>query len=112
MWTLCEALWGRLGTTEPEPGTSGYLQQLERRRSFSAWLSRSATQRIEQEVGLSQAGGHVEAIFSYLTGHCISDACRLAQKSGEERGDWSWGRSQFEGIGKRGRGTEIRKKRE
>uniref|UniRef100_A0A674BMY5 Nuclear pore complex protein Nup98-Nup96 n=1 Tax=Salmo trutta TaxID=8032 RepID=A0A674BMY5_SALTR len=85
VWTLCEALWGRLGTTEPEPGTSGYLQQLERRRSFSAWLSHSATQRIEQEVGLSQAGGHVEAIFSYLTGHRISDACRLAQKSGDHR---------------------------
>uniref|UniRef100_A0A8C7SQM7 Nuclear pore complex protein Nup98-Nup96 n=1 Tax=Oncorhynchus mykiss TaxID=8022 RepID=A0A8C7SQM7_ONCMY len=85
VWTLCEALWGRLGTTEPEPGTSGYLQQLERRRSFSAWLSHSATQRIEQEVGLSHGGGHVEAIFSYLTGHRISDACRLAQKSGDHR---------------------------
>uniref|UniRef100_A0A4W5LLJ3 Nuclear pore complex protein Nup98-Nup96 n=1 Tax=Hucho hucho TaxID=62062 RepID=A0A4W5LLJ3_9TELE len=85
VWTLCEALWGRLGTTEPEPDTSGYLQQLERRRSFSAWLSHSATQRIEQEVGLSQGGGHVEAIFSYLTGHRISDACRLAQKSGDHR---------------------------
>ncbi|XP_055728255.1 nuclear pore complex protein Nup98-Nup96-like isoform X1 [Salvelinus fontinalis] len=83
VWTLCEALWGRLGTTEP--GTSGYLQQLERRRSFSAWLSHSATQRIEEEVGLSQGGGHVEAIFSYLTGHRISDACRLAQKSGDHR---------------------------
>uniref|UniRef100_A0A8C7JVH7 Nuclear pore complex protein Nup98-Nup96 n=1 Tax=Oncorhynchus kisutch TaxID=8019 RepID=A0A8C7JVH7_ONCKI len=85
VWTLCEALWGRLGTPEPEPGTSGYLQQLERRRSFSAWLSHSATQRIEQEVGLSHGGGHVEAIFSYLTGHRISDACRLAQKSGDHR---------------------------
>uniref|UniRef100_A0A8C8M4U7 Nuclear pore complex protein Nup98-Nup96 n=1 Tax=Oncorhynchus tshawytscha TaxID=74940 RepID=A0A8C8M4U7_ONCTS len=83
VWTLCEALWGRLGT--PEPGTSSYLQQLERRRSFSAWLSHSATQRIEQEVGLSHGGGHVEAIFSYLTGHRISDACRLAQKSGDHR---------------------------
>lgn len=61
---------------------------MERRRSFSAWLSHSATQRIEQEVGLNQGGGNVEAIFSYLTGHRISDACRLAQKSGEERGDW------------------------
>ncbi|XP_045080240.1 nuclear pore complex protein Nup98-Nup96-like isoform X4 [Coregonus clupeaformis] len=87
VWTLCEALWGRLGSaeTEPEPGTSGYLQRLERRRSFSAWLSHSATQRIEQEVGLNQGGGNVEAIFSYLTGHGISDACRLAQKSGDHR---------------------------
>ncbi|CDQ66066.1 unnamed protein product [Oncorhynchus mykiss] len=58
---------------------------MERRRSFSAWLSHSATQRIEQEVGLNQGGGNVEAIFSYLTGHRISDACRLAQKSGDHR---------------------------
>uniref|UniRef100_A0A4W5NGM8 Nuclear pore complex protein Nup98-Nup96 n=1 Tax=Hucho hucho TaxID=62062 RepID=A0A4W5NGM8_9TELE len=83
VWTLCEALWGRLGSAGP--GTSGYLQQMERRRSFSAWLSHSATQRIKQEVGLNQGGGNVEAIFSYLTGHRISDACRLAQKSGDHR---------------------------
>uniref|UniRef100_A0A4W5NAA1 Nuclear pore complex protein Nup98-Nup96 n=1 Tax=Hucho hucho TaxID=62062 RepID=A0A4W5NAA1_9TELE len=72
VWTLCEALWGRLGSAGP--GTSGYLQQMERRRSFSAWLSHSATQRIKQEVGLNQGGGNVEAIFSYLTGHRISYA--------------------------------------
>uniref|UniRef100_A0A8C7HTA5 Nuclear pore complex protein Nup98-Nup96 n=1 Tax=Oncorhynchus kisutch TaxID=8019 RepID=A0A8C7HTA5_ONCKI len=83
VWTLCEALWGR--RCSAGPGTSGYLQQMERRRSFSAWLSHSATQRIEQEVGLNQGGGNVEAIFSYLTGHRISDACRLAQKSGDHR---------------------------
>uniref|UniRef100_A0A8C7VYD9 Nuclear pore complex protein Nup98-Nup96 n=1 Tax=Oncorhynchus mykiss TaxID=8022 RepID=A0A8C7VYD9_ONCMY len=83
VWTLCEALWGRRCLTGP--GTSGYLQQMERRRNFSAWLSHSATQRIEQEVGLNQGGGNVEAIFSYLTGHRISDACRLAQKSGDHR---------------------------
>uniref|UniRef100_A0A6Q2Y127 Nuclear pore complex protein Nup98-Nup96 n=1 Tax=Esox lucius TaxID=8010 RepID=A0A6Q2Y127_ESOLU len=85
VWTLCEALWGQLSSTENEPGTSGYLEQLQRRRSFSAWLSHSASQRIEQEVGLNKGGGHVEAIFSYLTGHRISDACRLAQKSGDHR---------------------------
>ncbi|KAM9498566.1 nuclear pore complex protein Nup98-Nup96-like isoform 7-T11 [Salvelinus alpinus] len=83
VWTLCEALWGR--RCSAVPGTSGYLQQMERRRSFSAWLSHSATQRIEQEVGLNQGGGNVDAIFSYLTGHRISDACRLAQKSGDHR---------------------------
>uniref|UniRef100_A0A673ZEC2 Nuclear pore complex protein Nup98-Nup96 n=1 Tax=Salmo trutta TaxID=8032 RepID=A0A673ZEC2_SALTR len=83
VWTLCEALWGRRYSAGP--GTSDYLQQMERRRSFSAWLSHSATQRIEQEVGLNHGGGNVEAIFSYLTGHRISDACRLAQKSGDHR---------------------------
>ncbi|KAJ7996062.1 hypothetical protein DPEC_G00233180 [Dallia pectoralis] len=87
VWTLCEALWGQLSSTETddEPSASGYVQQLQRRRSFSAWLSHSGTQRIEQEVGLNQGRGHVEAIFSYLTGHRISDACRLAQKSGDHR---------------------------
>ncbi|KAL0994355.1 hypothetical protein UPYG_G00121060 [Umbra pygmaea] len=87
VWTLCEALWGKLGSDEmdTQPSTPGYLHQLQRRRSFSAWLSHSATQRIEQEVGVNQRGGHVDAIFSYLTGHRISDACRLAQKSGDHR---------------------------
>ena len=67
---------------------SQYEQQLERRRGFSAWLSRSAAPAIEQEVGRSQKGGHVEAIFSYLTGKRVSEACRLAQESGEGGGGW------------------------
>ncbi|XP_033491350.2 nuclear pore complex protein Nup98-Nup96 isoform X1 [Epinephelus lanceolatus] len=88
VWTLCEALWGRLGPTDQEldvqaPGE--YEQQLERRRSFSAWLSRGATSRVEEEVALAGKGRHVEAIFSYLTGNRISEACRLAQKEGDHR---------------------------
>ena len=61
-----------------------YEQQLERRRTFSAWLSRGATCRVEEEVTLAGKGHHTEAIFSYLTGNRISEACRLAQKEGEE----------------------------
>ncbi|XP_067113030.1 nuclear pore complex protein Nup98-Nup96 isoform X1 [Osmerus mordax] len=92
VWTLCEALWGRLASPDTEAeaeaeagGGSQYEQQLERRRGFSAWLSRSAAPAIEQEVGRSQKGGHVEAIFSYLTGKRVSEACRLAQESGDHR---------------------------
>lgn len=83
---MCEALWGRLGPADQEPDveTAGeYEQQLERRRTFSAWLSRGATCRVEEEVALAAKGRHIEAIFSYLTGNRISEACRLAQKEGE-----------------------------
>ncbi|XP_070699287.1 nuclear pore complex protein Nup98-Nup96 isoform X2 [Pempheris klunzingeri] len=88
VWTLCEALWGRLGPVDQEPDveTAGeYEQQLERRRTFSAWLSRGAAGRVEQEVALAGKGRHTDAIFSYLTGNRISEACRLAQKEGDHR---------------------------
>ncbi|XP_029303435.1 nuclear pore complex protein Nup98-Nup96 isoform X3 [Cottoperca gobio] len=87
VWTLCEALWGRLGPADQEPDVelSDYEQQLERRRTFSAWLSRGATVRVEEEVALAGKGRHTEAIYSYLTGNRISEACRLAQKEGDHR---------------------------
>ncbi|KAE8287774.1 Nuclear pore complex protein Nup98-Nup96 [Larimichthys crocea] len=88
VWTLCEALWGRLGPSDQEPDMETpdeYKQQLERRRTFSAWLSRGATCRVEEEVALAGKGSHTEAIFSYLTGNRISEACRLAQKEGDHR---------------------------
>lgn len=88
VWTLCEALWGRLGPAEQEPDVEPpgeYQQQLERRRTFSAWLSRGASCRVEEEVALAGKGRHTDAIFSYLTGNRISEACRLAQKEGDHR---------------------------
>uniref|UniRef100_A0A8C5F3U9 Nuclear pore complex protein Nup98-Nup96 n=1 Tax=Gadus morhua TaxID=8049 RepID=A0A8C5F3U9_GADMO len=91
VWTLCEALWGRLGSSEAlddaddAEAPDEYLQQLERRRAFSAWLSSGATARVEEEVGNAGKENHAEAIFSYLTGGRISMACRLAQKHGEHR---------------------------
>lgn len=88
VWTLCEALWGWLGPADQEPDIetlSGYEQQLERRRTFSTWLSQGATCRVEEEVALVGKGRHTEAIFSYLTGNRISEACRLAQKEGDHR---------------------------
>ncbi|KAM9846701.1 nuclear pore complex protein Nup98-Nup96 isoform 2-T2 [Aulostomus maculatus] len=88
VWTLCEALWGRLGPIDQEPHSeifSEYQQQLERRRTFSAWLSRSTTCRVEEEVALAGKGCHMDAIFSYLTGNRVSEACRLAQKEGDHR---------------------------
>lgn len=93
VWTLCEALWGRLSPSdqEPEAEPAGeYQRQLERRRSFSAWLSRGAARRVEEEVALAGKGGHVEAIFSCLTGNRISEACRLAQKEGEPLFSCCW----------------------
>uniref|UniRef100_A0A3P9IE46 Nuclear pore complex protein Nup98-Nup96 n=1 Tax=Oryzias latipes TaxID=8090 RepID=A0A3P9IE46_ORYLA len=88
VWTLCEALWGRLGPSDVEADAempSQYEQQLARRRSFSAWLSSGATHRVEEEVSVAGKGCHTDAIFSYLTGNRISEACRLAQKEGDHR---------------------------
>uniref|UniRef100_A0A8D3AM94 Nuclear pore complex protein Nup98-Nup96 n=1 Tax=Scophthalmus maximus TaxID=52904 RepID=A0A8D3AM94_SCOMX len=88
VWTLCAALWGRLGPADQEPdddAPSDYEQQLERRRTFSAWLSHGATCRVEEEVAQVERGRHTDAIFSYLTGNRISEACRLAQKEGDHR---------------------------
>uniref|UniRef100_A0A673NKE5 Nuclear pore complex protein Nup98-Nup96 n=1 Tax=Sinocyclocheilus rhinocerous TaxID=307959 RepID=A0A673NKE5_9TELE len=86
VWTLCAALWGRLGDWDVETEQySDYQQQLERRRSFSHWLSECAAECIEEEVGRALQRSHAEAIFSYLTGHCISKACKLSQKSGDHR---------------------------
>lgn len=86
VWTLCEALWGRLGDRDSEPEVGGgYQDRHARRHSFSRWLSESAAQRIQEEVCRNQTRCHVDAIFSYLTGHCISEACRLAQKNGDHR---------------------------
>ncbi|XP_017296751.1 nuclear pore complex protein Nup98-Nup96 isoform X2 [Kryptolebias marmoratus] len=88
VWTLCEALWGQSGPSDQELDTEplgDYEQQLQRRRTFSTWLSRGASCRVEEEVGLSGKGRHTDAIFSFLTGGRISEACRLAQKEGDHR---------------------------
>uniref|UniRef100_A0A3Q3E3G4 Nuclear pore complex protein Nup98-Nup96 n=1 Tax=Labrus bergylta TaxID=56723 RepID=A0A3Q3E3G4_9LABR len=88
VWTLCEALWGRLAPADQDPDveTLGeYEQQLERRRSFSAWLAHGASTRVEEEVAQARNGRHTDAIFSYLTGNRISEACRLAQEKGDHR---------------------------
>ncbi|KAB1272949.1 Nuclear pore complex protein Nup98-Nup96, partial [Camelus dromedarius] len=85
-WTLCEALWGHLKELDSqldEPGE--YIQILERRRAFSRWLSHTAAPQIEEEVSLTRKDNPVEAVFSYLTGKRISEACSLAQQSGDHR---------------------------
>ncbi|TRY98366.1 hypothetical protein DNTS_021791 [Danionella cerebrum] len=86
VWTLCAALWGRLGDYDLEmEHVSEYKKQLDRRLSFSHWLSESAAQCIEEEVGQALQRNPAEAVFSYLTGHCISKACKLSQKTGDHR---------------------------
>lgn len=83
-WTLCEALWGHLKELDSQlDEPSEYIQILERRRAFSRWLSQTAAPQIEEEVSLTQKDNPVEAVFSYLTGKRISEACSLAQQSGE-----------------------------
>ncbi|XP_033718291.1 nuclear pore complex protein Nup98-Nup96 isoform X6 [Tursiops truncatus] len=85
-WTLCEALWGHLKELDSQLDESTeYIQILERRRAFSRWLSHTAAPRIEEEVSLTRKDNPVEAVFSYLTGKRISEACSLAQQSGDHR---------------------------
>ncbi|XP_038674987.1 nuclear pore complex protein Nup98-Nup96 isoform X3 [Scyliorhinus canicula] len=85
-WTLSEAIWGHLKELDGSfSQPSQYVQQLERRRAFSRWLSRVAEERIEEEVAISRHKSHVDAVFSYLTGQRISEACKLAQQSGDHR---------------------------
>ncbi|XP_039107985.1 nuclear pore complex protein Nup98-Nup96 [Hyaena hyaena] len=85
-WTLCEALWGHLKETDSQLDESNeYIQILERRRTFSRWLSYTAAPQIEEEVSLTRKDKPVEAVFSYLTGKRISEACSLAQQSGDHR---------------------------
>lgn len=86
-WTLCEALWGHLKEPDSQPDEpSEYIQILERRRTFSRWLSHTAAPQIEEEVSLTRKDRPVEAVFSYLTGKRISEACSLAQQSGRAYG--------------------------
>ncbi|XP_062384841.1 nuclear pore complex protein Nup98-Nup96 isoform X2 [Sardina pilchardus] len=90
IWTLCKALWGGLTDASEEENVEqdccgSYKQQLERRQSFSAWLACAAETRICQELGVATQHSPTEAIFSYLTGHKISEACKLAQQSGDHR---------------------------
>uniref|UniRef100_A0A8C0K6D5 Nuclear pore complex protein Nup98-Nup96 n=1 Tax=Canis lupus dingo TaxID=286419 RepID=A0A8C0K6D5_CANLU len=85
-WTLCEALWGHLKEPDSQlDEPSEYIQILERRRTFSRWLSHTAAPLIEEEVSLTRKDKPVEAVFSYLTGKRISEACSLAQQSGDHR---------------------------
>ncbi|KAM5223301.1 nuclear pore complex protein Nup98-Nup96 isoform 6-T10 [Hipposideros larvatus] len=85
-WTLCEALWGHLKELDSQlDEPSEYIQILERRRAFSRWLSHTAAPQIEEEVSLTRKDNPVEAVFSYLTGKRISEACSLAQQSGDHR---------------------------
>ncbi|XP_040282604.1 nuclear pore complex protein Nup98-Nup96 isoform X1 [Bufo bufo] len=85
-WTLCKALWGRL--RELETGLDDlneYVERLHRRKAFSHWLAETAAERIEEEAALHLHERPVQAVFSFLTGCRISEACRLAQKSGDHR---------------------------
>ncbi|KAG2456798.1 NUP98 protein, partial [Polypterus senegalus] len=84
VWTLCEALWGRLCAPDIEV-QSKYAEHLERRRAFSNWLSQSVKHKIEEEVALSKKENHLDAIYSYLTGNHISEACKLAQQCVDHR---------------------------
>ncbi|CAH2226048.1 nuclear pore complex Nup98-Nup96 isoform X1 [Pelobates cultripes] len=85
-WTLCEALWGQLKELEVSlDAPSDYVKSLERRKAFSLWLANTASERIQEEVSRYGHERPIEAVFSYLTGRRISEACLLAQKSGDHR---------------------------
>ncbi|XP_075054497.1 nuclear pore complex protein Nup98-Nup96 [Mixophyes fleayi] len=85
-WTMCKALWGQLQDLEASPDENNeYVERLQRRKAFSRWLAETAAEHIEEEVSLNCRQRPIQAVFSYLTGCRISEACRLAQKSGDHR---------------------------
>ncbi|XP_041359202.1 nuclear pore complex protein Nup98-Nup96-like [Gigantopelta aegis] len=86
VWNLCVALWGNLPELR-EPDTSEYSKCQARREIVSRWLSSTADDKIKQEVQESQSKnqGHLLAIFSYLSGRNISEACSIAQASSDHR---------------------------
>lgn len=85
-WTLCRALWGQLRELETSlDEVNEYVERLQRRKAFSHWLADTAAERIEEEVALHRHERPVQAVFSFLTACRISEACRLAQKSGDHR---------------------------
>ncbi len=88
VWKLMVALWGRLpDEDEQELDPSGYSFHKARREAFSQWLETGSWKRINREVQDSKFKdmGHIEAVFSLLTGHQISEACAAAQRSGDHR---------------------------
>ncbi|KAK1875220.1 Nuclear pore complex protein Nup98-Nup96 [Dissostichus eleginoides] len=85
VWSLLEALWGRLGSEQED--ISEYEQQIQRRNTFSSWLSRGASSRVEEEVALAGKHRHIDAIFSLLTGNQIRDhrlSLLLSQAGGSQ----------------------------
>ncbi|XP_069615683.1 nuclear pore complex protein Nup98-Nup96 [Ranitomeya imitator] len=85
-WALCQALWGQLRELEVRlDDANEYVEQLQRRKAFSHWLADTAAGRIEDEVALHLHERPIQAVFSFLTGCRISEACRLAQKCGDHR---------------------------
>ncbi|KAM4046585.1 LOW QUALITY PROTEIN: nuclear pore complex protein Nup98-Nup96 [Anomaloglossus baeobatrachus] len=85
-WTLCQALWGQLRELEARlDDDNKYVERLQRRKAFSHWLADTAAEHIEEEVALHRHERPIQAVFSFLTGCRISEACQLAQKSGDHR---------------------------
>ncbi|XP_076117193.1 nuclear pore complex protein Nup98-Nup96-like isoform X3 [Mytilus galloprovincialis] len=84
---LCVALWGRLPDCITDEPVEGYDYQHSRREALSKWLMSTAVQRIQEDVQEAKYKGkdHLPAILAYLSGRKISEACLLAQKSGDHR---------------------------
>lgn len=89
VFELMVALWGQLEGTEDDEDVdkSSYVHQKARRVAFSKWLAGTADEAVQREVQDSKFKdlGNIEAVFSLLTGHQISQACQVAQQSGDHR---------------------------
>ncbi|ELU16922.1 hypothetical protein CAPTEDRAFT_222010 [Capitella teleta] len=87
VWSLCVALWGDVPRPAgQEASGDGYFEQLVRKEAVSSWLE-SVTER-EVQVDALLANKHqglssALAVFAYLTGRRLDDACNRAQESGD-----------------------------
>ncbi|XP_064636233.1 nuclear pore complex protein Nup98-Nup96-like isoform X2 [Lineus longissimus] len=89
VWDLCVALWGDLPlyTFDDDTDRDSYDYRMARRKAVSQWLSKAASETIEQEVKDANFKGdsHLSAIFSCLSGGQIPEACEIAVKAGDHR---------------------------
>ncbi|XP_038055472.1 nuclear pore complex protein Nup98-Nup96-like isoform X2 [Patiria miniata] len=88
VWKLLVALWGRLpNQDEQELDPDSYPFRKARREAFSEWLASASRQHVNREVQAAKFKdmGHIEAVYSLLTGRQIGEACAVAQRSGDHR---------------------------
>lgn len=86
VWRLGVVLWGRIPGLELGENST-YSEQMARRRAFSAWLQSCSLAKITGEVQQNnlEDSKYIDTIFSQLSAHKISEACRVAQRSRDHR---------------------------
>lgn len=86
VWDLVKALWGNLDCAV-QANASSYHLRISRRAAVSSWLSKVLARDIDREAVECKAkdAGHLDAIFSLLSGLQVEKACEIAYENREYR---------------------------